>query len=265
VQKEAERPADPPAVHDTTPAPRGSFINASVVTDVGFRNFDYADLHGPDAMHPSDQRSHFDEGGQVLLGGQVEIYPGQLLGVHFIRGLFLEGRYQFGVNPQQVTGAGTGNTKTFWQAWEVSLHHRWTILDAATVQVGAGYTWDEFAFSGDANIIDVEPDTQYSAIKFAVRGSLLLGSVEPYVIGEVRDVLDAGPIADRFQGSNVTVQGLRGAGGIAAKFGSFDARLEGSYLNYSWKFINTNTSAMNQASSASDTVMSVNVTIGYSY
>ena len=264
IPKDPERPTDPPAIHETAPAPRGHFLNASVVTDVGFRNFDYADLHGPDPMHPSDQRSHFDEGGQVLLGGQVELYPGQLLGVPFIRGLFLEGRYQFGVNPQQVTGSGTGNTKTFWQCWEASLHHRW-VFYPFTVQVGGGYTYDQFAFSGDSSIIDVEPDAEYSAIKLAARISLLLGSVEPYLIGENRIVLDAGPIAARFADSNVTIQGLRGVGGLAAKFGSFDARLEGSYLNYSWKFVTTNTMAMNQASSATDTVMSVNFTLGYSY
>src|SRR5258705_505189 len=73
------RPPDPPEAQSTlTAEPRRPIFILSVATDVGFRDFNYENLRGPNPMMPSNQRSHFDEGGQVLVGGQVEFYPGVL-------------------------------------------------------------------------------------------------------------------------------------------------------------------------------------------
>jgi hypothetical protein len=257
-------PEQPPAIRETTPTPRGSIISASVVADVGFRDFKYTNLRGPPMSMAPTQRSEFDEGGQVLLGPQVEIYPGVLLGIPALRGLFIFGRFQYGVNPQNVSGLNlAGKTTTFWQSFEASIHHRWTILDTATLQVGGGYTRDQFEFNGEEQDINIEPDVDYSAFKVAVRSSLLLGGFEPYVIGELRDVFDGGRVGTRF--SRSSIQGYRAAAGITAKTGSLSARAEGSVMLYSWGFVNNGDAGKDQADSATDVIMCVSLTLGYSY
>ena len=108
------------------------------------------------------------------------------------------------------------------------------------------------------------PDADYRSIRIGVRGSLLVGSIEPYLAIENRIVMSGGKvIEDRFSlGASAT--GLRGALGFAARLGSFAARLEGSLTRYAWTF-KFNTMDEFKADGASDSIIMISAALGYEY
>jgi len=274
----AEPPPPPrkrdPAISATTttaapaPAPRarrrGPSFAVTGTMDVGFRQFSYRNNTTPETQR-DDQ-----EGGQILAGPIVEVWPTTLLGLGILPGLALYGRFELGVNAQPVTviDSTTGmkmqtSLTTAWRSLEVSLHQRWTIANTATLEIGAGYTDDRYQFNGASDEIALVPDASYKAVRVGVRASLLLGSLEPYVAAENRLVLSGGAMDKRYT-LGTSVNGIHGALGAAVHLGHVEVRLEGGLTRYSWTFKPDTTDAT-KADGGTDTIESVTVALGYAY
>jgi hypothetical protein len=246
--------------------PRGKIFAVTGVVDVGFRDFSYDGVVADnDPMTPDDLPDEH-EGGQVIAGPMIELWPGTIAGVHALRGLVLVARMQFPINNQPVTSNRLmGTTSTFWQSLEISARHRWTIKQKGTLEVGAGFVRDQYQFNFEnPNDKPLLPDADYRSIKIGVRGSLLLGSIEPYLAGENRVVLSGGKaLEDRFS-LGASASGLRGVLGAIAKLGPLEARLEGSLTLYSWTF-KYDTNDTFKADGASDFIKIISASIGYAY
>ena len=242
-----------------SPRTRGPYVSLAVAMDIGFRNFTY-DNPMTDNLSPEK------EGGQVLLGPVAEIFPGTLAGQRWLRGLSLLVRFGYGVNPQvvkQKVSMTNTDAKTFWRAFEVSLRHRWSFKDTATVEVGGGYVRDQYQFSGPQEDIDLVPDADYSNVRFGLRVGLLLGSIEPYASVENRLVLSGGNLEKRFDDADAT--GVRATAGAEAKFGAVGVRVEGALNYYSWSFKSNEMTDKFRASGGTDSIKFISAAIGYSY
>jgi hypothetical protein len=203
------------------------------------------------------------EGGQVLAGPLIELWPGELAGIDPLRGLSLLTRLQFGVNSQDVTGNGIMNpTNTFWQSMEFSLRYRRTIAKMFTAEGGIGYVRDQFQFEGMSNDVALLPDVDYKSVRLGLRASVLLDVVEPYLAIENRVVTDGGKLAARFPKADVS--GFRFTAGVNARRGALLARLEASLTSYSWDITPEITGDM-RATGASDSIQQIQLAVGYQY
>jgi hypothetical protein len=240
--------------------PRAPFISVSAAMSVGFRSFTYENNQTRDTLRDES------ESGQVILGPLVELWPGNLLGVRFLRGLSLMGRFQFRINEQPVTGGGIQNgLSTFWQSFEVSARHKWIFAERYGVEAGAGWTREQYRFNGTVQDKLLVPDAQYEAIRIGVRLSMLVDAgsltLEPGVDLEGRLVRDGGPLQTRF-GPATSVNGLRGAAGIVARFGGLHFRAEAALQRYAWSFEPT-TDRM--ATAGTDMITLLGFYAGYAY
>jgi hypothetical protein len=238
-----EAPAPDAALTATAPpasSRRGArSITVSAAVDVGFRQFTYS---VPDPKMRTAFEQDEKELGQVLVGPILEIWPTTLLGLNVLPGLSLYGRFGYGVNPQAVPihnldgSVQTTTLTTAWQSLEISLHHRWTIAEAGTIEVGGGYADDRYQFNASKrDDLRLVPDAAYQSVRIGGRASLLFGPLEPYIALEQRIVLQGGPLEDRYS-LGTSVYGVRGSLGAAARLGRFEARLEGGITLYSWTF-----------------------------
>jgi len=259
---------DEPAVSTTATAPapvapsrrHGPLIAVTGTMDVGFRQFSYRKN-----TTPLTQRND-KEVGHVLAGPIVELWPTTLLGLKVLPGLALYGRFEFGVNSQAVTFLGSGmptSLSTAWRSLEISLHQRWTIANAGTIQVGAGYTDDRYQFNGRPDDVAIVPDATYKAVRIGGRASLRFGAIEPYVTIENRLVLSGGAMDKRYT-LGTSVNGIRGTLGAAIHLGHIEVRLEGGLVRYSWVF-KPDTSDVTQASGGTDVIESATFSLGYAY
>jgi hypothetical protein len=253
-----------PAVTATAPAParRSPVIAAAGLLDVGFRQFSYEGN-----ATPQTQRND-REVGQVLTGATMELWPTTLAGIDVLPGLSLYGRFEYGMTPRDVivTDSLTHNSMktsltTAWQSFEISVHHRWTIADAGTIEVGTGYVDDRYRFNGKPEEIAIVPDAAYKAVRIGGRASLLFGPVEPYITIENRIVVQGGAMDKRYK-LGASVFGVRGSVGSVAHVGHFVVRLEGGATLYSWTFRSDGTEAT-QAQGGNDVIESVMLAVGY--
>jgi hypothetical protein len=280
----AARAAEPPPPPPVNPAPAGVAVReapegepqrspvlaVSAATDIGFRQFTYLNN-----QTPATQRND-SEGGEVLTGAIVELWPTTLLHLGVLPGLALYGRFQIGANPQHVTvkDSVTGvvmptSLSTSWRSLEISLHQRWTIAGTGTIEVGAGYTSDRYQFTTDDSMNgsvdrDKVPDAAYKAVRIGGRASLLLGRLEPYVAAENRLVLSGGVMATRYSVST-SVNGVQGALGAVVHLGHFELRAEASLIEYSWTFRADTSMDTHQADGGTDVIERIGLTIGYVY
>ncbi len=247
----------------------GPMVAVAAATDIGFRQFTYTNN-----LTPTRQRND-SEGGEVLTGASVELWPTALLFPGTLPGLSLYGRFQIGVNPQPVTvrDSVTGEMKptsltTSWRSWEISLRHRWTIAGAGTIEVGAGYTSDRYQFTtdgsmdGDAQRATV-PDAAYKAVRIGGRASLRFGRFEPYIAAENRLVVSGGMMEHRYK-LNTSVNGVQGALGAVIHLGHFEVRADASVTDYSWAF-RYELSDDDKADGGSDLIERIGFSIGYVY
>ncbi|HEX3477310.1 MAG TPA: PEGA domain-containing protein [Kofleriaceae bacterium] len=263
----------PPALAAAREAPDGArtgpLLAVAAATDIGFRQFTYNNN-----LTPARQRND-SEGGEVLTGATVELWPTTLFHLGALPGLSLYGRFQIGVNPQAVsvknsmTGAETPTAlTTSWRSLEISLRHRWTIASAWTLEVGAGYTSDRYQFTtdgsmdGDAQRATV-PDAAYKAVRIGGRASLLLGRFEPYVAAENRLVVSGGMMESRYKVST-SVNGVQGALGAVIHLGHFEVRGEASLIEYGWSFRYDLTDD-DKADGGSDVIERIGLSVGYVY
>ena len=264
-----------PVIEAASPSrPRaGPLFALSAAFDVGFRTFQYEDA-------TTDNLGDDKEFGQVLIGPMLEVWPGTLAGVRALRGLSVMARVQFGVNKQPVTvdpdDSGpemprASAARTFWGSIEASVRHRWVIKDVATIEPSVGYVREQYQFDTDENNptagmdFKLVPDAVYNAVRVGVRGSVLLGSLEPYLGIENRIVISGGTIEDRFTDIGApSATGIRALAGVAARFGAIQARVEGSYTRYSWSFQFDNDSEF-QATGGKDTIRLISASVGYAY
>ena len=241
-------------------------VAVSAAVDVGYRHFNYSI---PDASMRTAYEQDEQELGQVLVGPILEIWPTTLLGLKFLPGLALYGRFEYGVNPQAVPIERMGGSRepttltTAWQSLEVSLHHRWTVADAGTIEVGAGYVDDRYRFNARQPAdLALVPDAAYQAVRIGGRASLLFGPLEPYIAIEQRIVLQGGPLEDRYS-LGTSVYGVRGALGASARLGHFEARLEGALTLYSWTLKPDTTRDPTTAHGGDDVIENVTFALGY--
>ncbi len=246
-------------VKSATPkAKRDRFIMASAAVDIGFRHFSYSGVDTPQTLRDET------EGGQVLAGPLIELWPGELIGIDPLRGLSLLARLQFGVNSQAVTGNGImDETNTFWQSMEFSLRYRRTIASKFTAEAGIGYVRDQYQFNGTEADVKLVPDVDYQSVRLGLRASVLLDKLEPYLSVENRVVTSAGKLQARFA-AGTDASGYRAAIGVNARMGSFLARVEGSLLNYSWD-MKFDPGSMYRATGATDSIKQIQLAVGYQY
>ncbi len=251
-------------------APHAPAIAVTAAVDAGFRQFTYKNNQSP-LIQRDDTES-----GQVLIGPIIEVWPTTLLGLGYLHGLSLYGRFQIGINNQAVSikdtqsgVAGTTALTTSWRSLEISLHQRWQIADTATVEVGAGYTDDRYEFEGGVMggvSPDIVPDAAYQAVRIGGRASLLVGGFEPFVTLENRLVLDGGVMEQRYK-LGTSVNGVRGSLGVTRRVGQhFDVRLEASLTLYSWTFQPDTLDQMApNADGGRDFIQNITVALGYTY
>jgi hypothetical protein len=255
------------SVTQKAPAPRSPDDKLFAVTgliDIGFRSFTYQNAQVDDDPATVDELSDENEGGQVIAGPMVEVWPGTIAGVRALRGLAVMARMQFPINKQPVTGGRLmGMTTTFWQSFEISARHRWTIRSKGTIEASFGFVRDEHRFNTSPSNLNLVPDADYRSIKLGARGSLLVGSIEPYLALENRVVISGGDvIEERF--SRADASGLRGALGAGTQLGPLHARLEASFTRYSWTFKYDTTDTF-KADGASDSITLISAAVGYAY
>ncbi len=269
-------PDDDPELEpdDTTPEIRktakpslprtGSLFSLSAALSVGFRSFEYRNVK---PMTTRQDLGPESEGGQVLAGAQLEIWPGRLVGVRVLRGFALVGRFQYGLNSQTViedqNNAALG-ARTFWTSLEVTARQQFLIADKFVAEVNLGYAGDQHQFEGlDSDIAKV-PDAYYQSLKIGGRVALLVDKLEPYLAAENRIVMSGGPLAKRFDSTGGSdVSGFRGALGVGVKVGNnITGRVEGSLTRYSWTFADDGTTDTN---GAVDSIKQVSITAGYAY
>lgn len=248
-------------VTKTAPSkPRAPFASVSAAMSIGFRSFTYEDNTTRDTLRDES------ESGQVILGPLVELWPGNMLGIGVLRGLSLMGRFQFRINEQPVTGGGIQNgLSTFWQSFEVSGRYKWIFADKYGVEVGAGWTREQYRFNGTAQDKLLVPDAQYESIRIGARLSMLLDAgplvIEPALDLESRLVRDGGALQKRF-GAATSVNGLRGAFGVVARYGGAHLRAEAAVLRYAWDF----EPVMDRmASGGTDSITLLGIYAGYAY
>jgi hypothetical protein len=264
---------DAPAIAATAApsnaAPRAPALAVSAATDIGFRQFSF---HYPSTTANRSQQND-QEAGEVLTGAIVELWPTTLLRLGVVPGLALHARFQIGVNPQHVTikdsmGKVTETSlTTSWRSLEISVHHRWPVASTGTVEVGAGYTDDHYQFTPGDRVGEEQrshvPDTSYKAVRIGGRASLVAGVLEPYVALENRIVLSGGPLGDRYK-FGASAVGYHGALGAVLHLGRFDLRAQGSMTLYSWTF-RPDMNAADEATSATDLIEQVGLSVGYTY
>lgn len=240
--------------------PRAKRIALTAVVDVGFRRWTYDKVVVTDKPLGNE-----DEVGQVIAGPMLELWPGTLLGVRALRGLALVGRFQFPINKQPVRGEQIMTpVTTFWQSLEVSLRHRWTLSELGTVEVGAGYVRDQHQFNTEPSNIDLVPDADYRAIRIGVRGSLLVGALEPYLAVENRIVMSGGRVLEQRFDTGANATGMRAALGANAQFGPVAMKLEAVVTRYAWTFKYENASLF-KAAGATDLIFAISAGLGFAY
>lgn len=251
-------------IGDKGPAPEGKgkrtnpVISFGVAFDVGFRQFQYQN-----ASEDADE----SEDGNMRAGPLVEIYPTTLLGIDALAGLAIVGRFEEGLNKQEVTfveGGDPVGAKTVWQSFELSLRQRWHIGDGGAIDVGAGFVRDRYGFEGELGNL---PDADYRAVRIGAGASLSFGALNPYLRGEERIVLGgtSGELPGRFSGGTSTANGVYGALGLAFKLGPADVHLEGAVTRYSWTFHPDMTVDPFTADGATDLIEHVQLIAGYVY
>ena len=252
------------------PAPsrkaRRPYVTASLAVDLGFRSFAYENPM-KNANNISNTRSE-DEGGQVLAGPLIEVYPTAIAGSSLLPGLALVLRYQYGLNGQTVNATGfTEPVTTFWQALEISAKYRFVLFDQMSLEVGGGYLKETYRFNGKTNDIALVPDADYAAVRIGARvgylGEVAGMQLEPYLVLESRFVTSGGALQARFTSASAT--GLHGALGVQAHFGALGVRLEGSLTSYSWSFSSSEAMPDYVATGGSDSIKKLGLSIGYTY
>ena len=243
-----------------TAVTRGPYVKLAVAMDVGFRNFTY---EGEDV---SANLTPEKEGGQVMVGPVVELYPGTLAGIRALRGLSVLFRFGYGVNSQAVksrTSMMTTSAKTFWRTFELSVRQRFPIKNVVSLELGAGFVRDQYQFEGEVDDILLVPDADYKSVRLGGRVSAIAKTFEPYLTFENRFVLSAGALQDRFD--DASANGFRAALGVEAKLGAVTARLEGAINYYSWTFSYDSSGDMFRADSGTDSIKLITAAIGYAY
>lgn len=241
----------------------GALFSLSAALSVGFRSFEYRNVK---PMTTRQDLGPESEGGQVLAGAQLEIWPGRLVGVRMLRGFALVGRFQYGINSQTViedeNDAALG-ARTFWTSLEVTARQQFLIADKFIAEVNLGYAGDQHQFEGlDSDIAKV-PDAYYQSLKIGGRVAILVDKLEPYLAAENRIVMSGGPLAKRFDSTGGSdVSGFRGALGVGVKVGNITGRVEGSLTRYSWTFADN---GMTDTNGAVDSIKQVSITAGYAY
>lgn len=254
-------PPAPPAVVVEQAAPRlGPSVAVAGVFDIAFRQFTYKNNRSP-----AEQRND-REAGQLLAGPIIEVWPTTLLDIDALHGLSLYGRFAFGLNGQAVEidqgGGMRTSLTTKWRSLEVSVHHRWQISQAGSVEVGAGFSQERYQFNGRADEVRLVPDASYDAVRIGGRASLRFGNLEPYLTTENRLVLSGGVLDDRY-GLGTSVNGVHGSLGAVLHLGDFNVRLEGALTLYSWTFKPDANDPM--ADGGSDFIQKVSLAVGYVY
>lgn len=240
-----------------SPEPRFSI---GLAFEVGFRQFSYKN---PNGLPPTE-----NEGGQVLLGPAIQIWPARFFHARHLRGLSLYGKYGYGANARPVLQAPnnmpTGAT-TFWQNIEIDLLQRWNIGERAAVEIGGGYVRDQLEFNANlTSQLAGTPFVNYQGLRIGARGVLRFGALEPYLQVETRIPFtendgSTGSIEPMFQKASVTGGG--GALGLAMNFHYIQAKLEASIIVYSWSITNA-PGATPSADGARDVIEGITAFIG---
>ena len=254
---EIDRAPEPTA----PPRPAAAAFALGVATDVGFRQFSYRNNRTPATQR--DDR----EGGQLLGGPTLEVWPTRILRASYLRGLSVFARVQLGLNAQDVTvlDSATGarmatSMSTIWRSVEVSARHRWQ-LGAGSLEVGGGFVQDRYQFHGNSAEVALVPDANYKVIRIGARAALRVGPIEPFISGENRIVLSGGALARRYTlGSSAS--GLRGTIGAALHLGRFEVRAEAGLSRYTWTF-RPDTGDSAQADGGVDEVENVQLVVCY--
>jgi hypothetical protein len=241
-----------------TGQPRQPSIVGGVVSEIGFRQFSYD--------HPQNLPPTEDEGGQILIGPTLQVWPMRLFGSEHLRGLSLYGKVGFGVNHEPVVQSNmpTG-ASTFWGNIEVDLQQRWNLGDTVSIEIGGGFVRDQLQYSYNmmSQIADV-PYADYKSLRLGVRTAFRFGPIEPFVQIEGRIPFSEGVLATRFASADVT--GAGASGGIAGTFGPVVARLEASIVYYSWTLTNAATGAgAETADGATDIIEGISLVLGVGY
>lgn len=241
---------------------RGPLVAASAIVDVGYRRFRY------DGPQTENTQIKARENGVAIAGAMVEVWIGTLAKQRALRGLSLMGRAQFPLTRQVVkrgNSALMGDNKAFWQLYEISARHRWTIGERGTVEISTGFVRDSHQYDiAIATDRDFLPIAVYDSIRIGARGSLLFGAIEPYLTAENRIVLSGGETGDRFSGGG-NATGLHAALGVRGTRGRFAARLEGAVARYSWTFDVENVDDPFRADGAVDLNAAISASLSFVY
>jgi hypothetical protein len=240
--------------------PHEMWIAGGGIFAVGFRQFKYD--------HPVNVAPTESEGGQVLVGPSLQIWPMRLLGVSHLRGLSIYGKVGFGVNHKPVLqdpNATPTGASTYWGDIEVDLQQRWDIGDTGAIELGGGFVRDQLEYTAmTTNELAEVPYVDYESLRLGVKGILRLGAVEPYLQIEGRIPLSEGTLATRFAKADVT--GAAGAVGFAMTFGPVVAKLEAAAVYYSWSITsNPAGTGVPGADGATDIIETFTALLGLSY
>lgn len=239
--------------------PHRNWIEAGGAFDVGFRQFTYD--------HAQNLSATESEGGQVMVGPSLEIWPLELAGSSHFRGLSFAGKVLFGLNHQPVLGADGAplGPTTFWGNLEVDVRHRWFVGDTGMIAIEGGFVRDQLEFNSPSAMLKKQvPGADYRSIKLGVRAGTMLGALEPFLEIEGRIVQSGGDLATHFASADIT--GAHAAAGATIHAGPVFLRAQGSITYYGWTFTNDTQDPMAPtAEGATDLVEVLSFVVGLAH
>lgn len=199
--EEPEEPEEPagPSTRSSSPLELG--LGARVMA----RHFTYSDRVTPLRNYSIDAA--------IAFGAHLEAFP--FAGNRgFLRGFGLAAAYVRSLPKKSAieAAAGAEDIDTNYAALDAALKYRFSLAERAALALLAGFSMEDFVFSGEGAFADEIPEVRYRAVRLGLDVRVPIAGLDFLAGGFYRLVVSGGDVADRFPRSSL--------GGIDALFGA---------------------------------------------
>jgi hypothetical protein len=231
-------PAAPVAAAPSSPAPAGApaagrrptSIEAMAGIELGFRHIGYRELS-------TGNLQPYGKNFVPTPAVGLNVYPFALSGIPVLQDLGATGSFRTALGLESSLADGT-KLHTVWTRVDIGGRARIRFrsgLRPPEIGLLFGYTQEVFVLTDPQNgVLDI-PSVRYKALRAGVDGRVPVGPVVLMGTFAYLDVLEAGDLAERIRGANVS--GFEGELGAAVPFlDVFDVRALVNYRLYSFSF-----------------------------